>query len=262
MLKIQKGYEMIQMLNGIIIKRFLFGILGLLYFYSCQNRENVKYKFKSEETYKILINETENLKFEWYSNGFVKSITRINDLGLNNGIQLKYYPNGILMEKSEWKNGKIEGELRMFNDLGEKIKFYTYFNNEKHGNMYEFYKEANTITHRLFKNDELIYIAIYQNNIKQFNTPVPIFRNETVENDSIYEVQIEFPFRFKGKLEIFLKDTIDFRKEYLDNYNLKLTISNFDKSWTKYDILLEYEPAEGDTLIWTEQVYSRTIEIN
>ncbi|MGY6521743.1 MAG: hypothetical protein ACXIUD_08450 [Mongoliitalea sp.] len=165
------------------------------------------------------------------------------------------------MEKSEWKNDKIEGEYWMFNDLGEKIKFYTYFNNEKHGDMYEFYKEENTITHRLFKNNEPIYIAVYKDKVKQFNTPVPVFHNEAVKKDSVYEVHIEFPFPFKGNLELFLKDTIDFKKEYLDKYNVKLTINNFDKSWNKYDMLLEYEPVEGDTLIWTEQIYSRTIQI-
>lgn len=77
---------MIQMLNGIRINRFLLGILGLLYFSSCHNDENVKNKFKSEDTYQILINETEKLEFEWYSNGFIKSISRINDSGLKNGI--------------------------------------------------------------------------------------------------------------------------------------------------------------------------------
>jgi hypothetical protein len=44
-------------------------------------------------------------------------------------------------------------------------------------------------------------------------------------------------------------------------YNLNLTITNFDRSWKKFEMLLEYEPAENDSLVWTEQVYGRTIKI-
>lgn len=127
--------------------------------------------------------------------------------------------------------------------------------------MFEYSHDASLKSHILFENGNAIYVGTYEKGEKYLSSPFPVFQNEKIEDDSIYFARITFPFPFKGYLEIFLRDTIQFKKEIVDKYTLDLTIFNFDRSWDKYELLLEYKPAEDDSLVWTEQVYGRTLKL-
>lgn len=255
MIRIGIGLKKINSLSLLLM------IIVLYPFLSCERQIQNKFENSDGEPIQILMNDTLNLEVHWHDNGFIKSVKTLNKLGVENGFQLEYYPNGVLKEKFFCKNGEISGEFWKYNDSGEKIYFSNYINGKKTGDTYEFYNNQFLKSHFLFEDGNAIYFGYYEGGKKQINSPVPVFQDEKIRSDSIYEVKITFPFPFKGDLEIYFNDTIKFEKEYMDKYNLKLTITNFNDSWKKYDMLLEYTPTENDSLVWTEQVYNRTIRI-
>ncbi len=228
---------------------------------ACKEDDQSRFDISAVDSFYLLVNDTLNANVKWFPNGLVKSIENLDKNGIKNGIQLEYYSNGILKGKYYCKSGKNSGQFWKYNELGEMIYFSNYINDIQTGDTYEFNNEQSVKSHFLFENGNAIYLGYYDRGKKQLSSPLPVFRDENVRNDSIYEAIITFPFEFKGNLEIYLQDTLNFQKDYVDKYNLTLTISNFNRSWKKYEMLLEYEPAKNDSLIWTEQIYNRTIRI-
>ncbi|GAB4107639.1 hypothetical protein GCM10028791_00850 [Echinicola sediminis] len=127
--------------------------------------------------------------------------------------------------------------------------------------MFEFSNDSLIKSHFLFKDGKAIYLGAYGDGRKGLSSPLPVFKNERIRNDSTYEAEITFPFSFKGDMDILLLDTIEYEKEFVDKYNINLTITNFDKSWKVYELLLDYSPAEDDSLAATEQIYKHTINV-
>lgn len=230
--------------------------------FSCEKNQKFNNEISSIQPILIKLNDTLDIDVKLYENGFVKSIISKNKLGIKNGFELEYYPNGILKKKYFNINAKINGEFWEYNDLGEVVYSSTYVDGIKMGNTFEYSSNRYVKSHFLFEDDNAIYLGYYENGKKQLNSIMPVFKEESLTNDSIYQAKINFPFPYKGSLEIYLHDTINFKKEYKDKYNLNLTITNFNKSWKKYDMLLEYIPADEDSLIWTEQVYGRNLKID
>lgn len=250
------------MANGVI--NISFKLLYLLLFLSiigCKKGNSEKVSLLANNILELEKNDSVNLVLELYDNGIVKLLHTENKSGIKNGLSLSYYPNGITKEKFNWRNGKLHGGYWIYNELGEVIKFYNYEEGEKSGDMYEYVYDSFIQTHRIFRNNDAIYSEIFEEGKKIFNSPIPIFLEETI-NDTIYETRIRFPFKFNGNLEILLRDSVNFEKEYIDKYNLNLKITNFDREWKKYELRLVYEPSENDTLIWTDYVYNRTISID
>lgn len=264
MLKTQKGLEMTQISNGLIKTDRCCLLLSVLFLYmlsSCQKNGQRNLEFKTDEPFQIMMNDSVNVDIEWYENGFVKSIVTKSRSGLRNGPQLEYYPNGVLKEKYEWKNGKMEGRRWIYNDSGQKVNFFTYIDGKRNGDAYEFSNNSSLKTHIVFKEDISIYVGYYEEGKKLLGTPYPVLKDEKIREDGSYNVKIMFPFPFEGEMEIYLRDTIKFKMEYIDKYKRDLTITNFEKIWRKYELLLEYKPAENDSLFWSEQVHEQTIGI-
>lgn len=236
-------------------------VLIIQLYVGCRRDTQRRIVISTDESFNLLMNDTLNTEVKWYNNGLVESIMSIDKSGIKNGIQLEYHPNGILKESYFCENGKISGPLWKYNELGGRIYYSNYINGIKTGDTYEFNNDLFLKSHFLFEDENAIYLGYYEKGEKQINSPIPVFIDEKNRNDSIYEARITFPFPFKGNLEIYFQDTINFKKEYLDKYNLNLIITNYDRSWKKFEMLLEYEPVENDSLVWTEQVYSRTIRI-
>ena len=226
----------------------------------CNQTEPQVSRFSANEPYQILINDSIAVDVKWFENGLVQSITTRDKFGVKNGLSVEYHPNGMVKNRYSWKDNKVSGGYWIYNDTGQSLVYYTYEENEKNGDMYEYLNDSTIKSHFLFEDGRAIYVGYYDNGNKTISSAIPAFKDEVINEDSIYNVRITFPFPFKGDLEIFLKDTIDFRLEYLDKYNIDLTIRNFDKTWVAYEFLIEYEPAEEDSLSRTEQVYTRTLD--
>jgi hypothetical protein len=236
-------------------------IFNMFLFTSCYEKMTDKLGLLEGEPLNINKNDSIHIEMEFYENGFLKNFITKDHLNIKNGQQLEYYPNGVLKKKYSCKNGIIDGIFLTYNDSGQQVSCSVYVDGEKNGDMYEYSPNSFLKSHILFEDGHAIYVGAYENGNKILSSPFPVFSNEQIRNDSIYEVMISFPFLYKGELEVFLRDTIDFKKEYLDKYALNLTIFNFDRSWKSFELLLEYEPSIDDSLVWTEQVYKRTIEI-
>lgn len=260
----QKKLGMTRILNGQRIGSshiLLSIIIKVILFTSCHKKVDERLELMSGETLNFTMNDSIRLEMEFFENGSLKYINTKNRLNIKNGPQLEYYPNGILKKKFYCKNGLIDGVFLTFNDSGQKLSWSMYVDGTKNGDMYEFLHDSFVKSHFLFENGDAIYIGTYENGIKKLSSPFPVFKDENIRNDSIYEAMITFPFPYKGELEVFLPDTIMFKKEYVDRYTLNLTISNFDPSWKNIELLLEYKPSTDDSLVWTEQVYKRTIDL-
>nr|MBI1229206.1 hypothetical protein [Cytophagales bacterium] len=229
---------------------------------SCNEKEQCGSRFSANESYELLINDSVAVDVTWFENGLVQSITTKDKFGIKNGLSVDYYPNGMLKNRYSWKDNKITGGYWIYDDTGQPTVYFTYAEGEKNGDMYEFLNDSTIKAHFLFKDGRAIYVGYYDNGKKTISSAIPAFKDEVIKDDSIYNVRISFPFPFKGDLEIFLKDTIDFNLEYLDKHNVDLTITNFDKTWAAYEFLLEYVPAEEDSLSRTEQIYTRTLDID
>lgn len=257
---------MIQKLSGLKINHNLIRVLVLslimLSAICCDQTESDFSRFSANEPYEILINDSVAVDVTWFENGLVQSITTKDKSGVKNGISIDYHPNGMLKNRYSWKDNKITGGYQIYDDMGQPLVYYTYAEGEKNGDMYEYLNDSTIKSHFLFEDGRAIYVGYYDNGKKTISSAIPAFKDEVINEDSVYNVRISFPFPFKGNLEIFLKDTIDFNLEYLDKYNVDLTITNFDKTWVAYEFLLEYEPAEEDSLSRTEQVYTRTLDID
>lgn len=237
-------------------------LLNLQLFASCKNEDQSRMEIIKGDYFQIFRNDTLTVEIKLYENGTIKSTSSIDSIGNKNGPQMEYYPNGVLKKKYFSTKGYITGEYSMFNDRGEIMISQNYIDGVKSGNMWEYAHESLLKSHILYDNGHAIFVGAYEKGEKIISSILPIFEREEIRNDSIYEAKIEFPFPFKGNIKIYFKDTLDFKKEYTDKYNLNLTITNFDKSWKNYEMLIEYLPAENDSLVWTEQVYKRTINID
>lgn len=236
-------------------------LFNMLLFTSCYEERADTSGLLERKSLIINKNDSIRIEMEFFENGFLKNFITKDHLNIKNGQQLEYYPNGVLKKKYNCKNGVIDGVFLTYNDSGQQVSCSMYVDGEKNGDMYEYSPSSILKSHILFEDGHAIYVGAYENGNKILSSPFPVFSNEKIRSDSVYEVKISFPFQYKGELEVFLRDTIDFKKEYLDKYALNLTISNFDKSWKSFELLLEYEPSIDDSLVWTEQVYKRTIEI-
>ncbi|WP_158858912.1 toxin-antitoxin system YwqK family antitoxin [Lunatibacter salilacus] len=261
----QLDLEMIQMLNGLKIGNkfcLISVILFMTLFSSCNKADPYKYKYTTGDVFQVSLNDSMYVDIKCYESGVIETITTKDRFGMKNGLSLEYHPNGMLRNKYFWENDTVAGGYWIYNDIGELQVYYTYVGGEKNGDMYEYDNNTNIKSHFLFENGKAVFVAYYEKGQKNISSAIPIFKNEMINNDSIYNVRITFPFPFKGDLEIFLKDTLDFNLEQIDKYNIDLTITNFDERWTAYEFLLEYEPVEGDSLSRTEQVYKRVLELD
>lgn len=155
----------------------------------------------------------------------------------------------------------ISGKFWKYNDSGEGVYYSNYYDGIKTGDTYENNTGQSLKAHFLFEDGNAIYLGYYDKGGKQLNSPTPVFQEEKIMNDSVYQAKIIFPFPFKGNMEIYLQDSLNFTKDYTNKYNLNLKITIHKKSWVGFDMLLEYEPVVGDSLMWTEQVYNHTIKI-
>jgi hypothetical protein len=229
---------------------------------SCKKKESQLPQFFTDRETQILINDSIYMDIKWYENGLINTLTTKDKLGIKNGLNLEYHTNGILKTKFFWKNNMISGGYWIYNDTGELQVFYNYIDGDKNGNMYEYDAKSSIKSHFIFKDGKAIYVSSYDNGEKNISSAIPVFSDEKFINDSIYNVKISFPYPYRGELDIFLRDTINFTMKSIDKYNIELTITNFDRNWAYYEFLLEYEPAEDDSLSRTEQIYKRVLEIN
>jgi hypothetical protein len=236
--------------------------LLVLVMLSCNKKKNELSRFSANELYQVLINDSVTVDVKWFENGLIQSITTKDKFGVKNGLNVEYHPNGVLKNRYSWEDNKVSGGYWIFNDAGQRLIYYTYVDGEKNGDMYEYVNDSTIKSHFLFENGRAIYVGYYENGQKTICSAIPAFKNEKIKSDSVYNVSISFPFPFKGDLEIYLKDTVDFKLEYVDKYNVDLTITNFDRNWAAYEFLVEYEPTEDDSLSRTEQVYTRVLEID
>lgn len=257
---------MIEILNGRKIGSNFRGVsvflILVLVMLSCNKKKHELSRFSPNELYQVLINDSVTVDVKWYESGLIQSITTKDKFGVKNGLSVEYHPNGVLKNRYSWKDNKVSGEYWIYKNTGQPLIYYTYVDGEKNGDMYEYVNDSTIKSHFLFESGSAIYVGYYENGKKTISSAIPAFKNEKIKSDSIYNVRITFPFPFKGDLEIYLKDSIDFNLEYVDKYNVDLTITNFDKNWVAYDFLLEYEPVEDDSLSRTEQVYTRVLEID
>jgi len=248
-------------LSGLKIKKgntILILFITFLIIFSCQNEYHKK-EIVKDNNFQIIKNDTLIISIELFENGILKSVSSVNHLGNKNGIQMEYHPNGVLKEKFFSVDGYIYGELVKFNELGQQIISQNYEHGIKSGNMFEFSNESILNSHILYKNNQAIYVGVYEEGKRIINSLLPVFENEVISKDSVYEARLVFPYPYNGSINIFLKDTVDFNIEYLEKHILNLTITNYNKSWVNYEMLIEYQPGEVDSLIWTEQVYKRSI---
>lgn len=248
--------------NGVInIENCLIFLLFFVWITGCNKGDRDNILLIDDSIIEIKKSDSVNLVIELYDNGMVKVVQTENILGVKNGINVAYHPNGLAKEKFNWNDGKLQGGYWIYNELGEVVKYYNYEDGKKEGDMYEYLTGTSIRTHRIFRNDNAIYSEIFENGKKIFNSPIPLFLKETISN-KIYKTTISFPFKFRGELDIFLRDSIEFEKEYVDKYKLDLKIVNFNKEWKQYELRLVYEPAEDDTLIGTDYVYNRTVDLD
>lgn len=63
----------------------------------------------------------------------IMRLEQYDDLGLQQGELLVYYESGILVEKTNYKDGKLEGKSIWFNENGINIKEFVYRNNQLDG---------------------------------------------------------------------------------------------------------------------------------
>lgn len=233
--------------------KYYVGLL-ILFTLSCEDSRN----FVSIEgnIVSILKNDSLNVIIELHDNGNVKKmITKREDSVL----VTSYFENGLINEYIPTIAGKKHGEYLLYDESGRIKKRVKYKEGSRHGDTFEFFYDTYSLSQRLYENDDAIYSSVYMEGEKIFNSPIPVFDNEIFDSSS-YEALITFPFKFKGEVKIYFRDSIDFDKTHIDKYKMKLKINNFKNDWPKYEIRLVYEPSEEDTLIATDFVYSRSID--
>ena len=101
-----------------------------------------------------------NTRKEYYKNGNIKSIVRLNKENRYNGKAEFYYENGKIKKLVFFDNGDIK-ECKVFYPNGQ-IKWESPFlNNVKHGNYFEYYQNGGIKKKILFSQDTIIRSSIY-----------------------------------------------------------------------------------------------------
>jgi len=85
------------------------------------------------------------------------------------GLAVRYYANGIIMEKTRWSGNKMDGLQEVFNENGDKISEYNYNNGQLNGK-YTVYNP----------NGSIAIIGYYRENLKDGNW---IYFNENGDED-------------------------------------------------------------------------------
>jgi hypothetical protein len=245
---------MIEIKSG--ANNYFFYIFILLFSFSCKDKDNVF--IIDDNTFSIMKDDSLNITIELYENGIVKNLITENKFLENSGINISYFSNGLVKEFFSTKDRKRHGEYLLYNNSGKILKKSNYIEGKKNGDTFEFFYDKSIWSQRVYKDGNAIYSGVYEDGKKIFNSPIPIFEKETFDTHS-YEAFITFPFKFKGEVHVFLRDSIEFDKKYIDKYNIKLKINNFNSLWPKFELRLVYEPSENDTLINTDFVYNRHI---
>jgi antitoxin component YwqK of YwqJK toxin-antitoxin module len=227
-----------------------------LFLFSCEDNGN---KFILEDNiFSIIKDDSINITIELYENGIIKNLISENRFLENRGVNIRYFSNGLVNEFFSTKDRKKHGEYLLYDNSGEILEKSNYIEGKKNGNTFEFYYDKSIWSQRVYIDGNAIYSGVFEDGKKIFNSPIPIFEKEVINTD-YYEAFITFPFKFRGEVHLFLRDSIEFEKKYIDKYNIKLIINNFRSFWPKYELRLVYEPSENDTLINTEFVYNRNI---
>lgn len=242
---------MIKIKSG--VSKLCFSIL-ILFTFSCEDKRNLV--SIEGNIVSILKNDSLNLIIELHDNGNVKKmISKRKDSIL----VISYFDTGLINEYIPTLAGKKHGEYLLYDESGRIKKKVKYKEGSRHGDTFEFFYDTYSLSQRLYENDDAIYSSVYMEGEKIFNSPIPVFEDEIFDSSS-YEALITFPFKFKGKIEIYFRDSLDFDKTLIDKYNMRLRINNFKNDWPQYEIRLVYEPSEDDTLIETDFVYNRSID--
>lgn len=235
---------------------FFYLMMLLLFVFSCEDKGNV---FTIDDNmFSIMKDDSLSVTIELYENGIVKKLITENKNNKNSGVNISYFENGLVKEFFSTQAGKKHGEYLLYDESGRILKKVNYGVGNRHGDTFEFFYDKFFLSQRIYKNDDAIYSSVYKEGKKIFNSPIPVFEEEVFDSD-YYEALITFPFKFKGEVQVFLRDSIEFEKSYIDKYNIKLKIKNFKSTWPKFELRLVYEPSENDTLIKTDFVYNRSI---
>ena len=57
---------------------------------------------------------------EKYNNGLIEMETNYKN-GIKHGKEKNYHPNGKIFKEQEWKNGNLTGEIKIWDESGNKI---------------------------------------------------------------------------------------------------------------------------------------------
>lgn len=74
--------------------------------------------------------------------------------GIPNGIWERYYPDGQVIERINWKMGKREGTYVGYYYNGKKMEQYTFVDNERHGKYYLYDLTGNLLIKGNYANDK------------------------------------------------------------------------------------------------------------
>ncbi|MGY5850191.1 toxin-antitoxin system YwqK family antitoxin [Salegentibacter sp. F14] len=74
--------------------------------------------------------------------------------GRLNGLQITYFPNGVIAEKTEYKNGKKHGESLIYGKNGQPLQHLNYENGELHGKAIYYNATGDTLIKGQYKKDQ------------------------------------------------------------------------------------------------------------
>lgn len=173
------------------------------------------------------------------------------------GNSFEFYPDGALKKRRNYSRGNQESREQIFDESGNLIWYYNYLNNERHGEMYEYYLDKNIKQHKIFDHGDPIYTAFYENKIKQIEILHPTILSERIKKGN-YELVGRFKHPFEGVISAKVDGLKTAEVRFSNRSNFKILIKDFGDI-KKYDVTFVFDPSENDTIRHSKFIYQHDV---
>lgn len=150
---------------------------------------------------------------------------------MKGGYAFGYTQNGELERLSQWIEGTLEGEMNLLEQGLLKSK-------------------------QIFLSGHLAYKEDYLEGVKVENQLYPTILEGFLFEDKYY-AKIKFPINYKGNLKMMVKDYQAVVRP-LDHQTFQLVI-NDALDLSSYTLILSYHPAEQDSLVRSDYLYTQVV---
>jgi len=154
----------------------------------------------------LLVAGCQKTQKEYYSNGNIKSVIKLNKKNNYDGQAKFYYENGKLEKLVNYDNGDIK-ECKVYYQNGQIIWRSPYLNNRKQGNYLEYYPNGVIKKSILFKQDTIMkfrqydslgnltfeYLKLDTNNIPRFDSSYIKLLDKKINSNSFSRIQLNVP---------------------------------------------------------------------